>query len=137
MKLAKNTKKWIFKQRRFCKMQYFIKYLYCLSFWKFLTFPFKKAEKFLQNSQKDKCVGISFLINFVSCRPATFLKRDSDIDVFLWIMRNFSEHPFCRTPPGDWLHVFLNPWFVWDYQLTTNQQEIWNAVSLLKVEACL
>ena len=28
-------------------------------------------------------------------------KRDSGTEVFLWILQNFSEHLFNRTPPGD------------------------------------
>ena len=30
-----------------------------------------------------------------------YWKRGSGTDVFLWISRNFSEHLFDRTPPGD------------------------------------
>ena len=32
-----------------------------------------------------------------SCRSAILLKRDSNTDVFLWILRNFLEHLFWRT----------------------------------------
>ena len=30
-----------------------------------------------------------------------YYKRDPDTGVFLWILRNFSEQLFYRTPPGD------------------------------------
>ena len=36
-----------------------------------------------------------------SLRPATLLKRDSGTGVFLWILGNFSEHLFYRTPLCD------------------------------------
>ena len=32
-------------------------------------------------------------------RPATLLNRDSNTGVFLWSLRNFSQHFFSRTPP--------------------------------------
>ena len=43
MRLAKFIKQSIFKQKLFCLMQSFIKYLLYLSFSKLITFPFKKA----------------------------------------------------------------------------------------------
>ena len=53
-------------------------------------------------------------------RPATLLKKDSGAGVFLWILRNFWEHFFYRTPPDDCLWMILSlqeqmefwkPWF--------------------------
>ena len=41
MKLAKNIKKWILKQKHFCRMQYFIKYLcFCEIYFKFLKISY-------------------------------------------------------------------------------------------------
>ena len=39
--------------------------------------------------------------------PATLLKKISNASVFLWILRNFQEHSFYRTPLGDcfWLEL--------------------------------
>ena len=34
-------------------------------------------------------------------KVAGYWKRDSGTDVFLWILRNFEEHVFYRTPPSD------------------------------------
>ena len=33
--------------------------------------------------------------------PITLLKKNSGTSVFLWILLNFLEHLFHRTPPGD------------------------------------
>ena len=38
-----------------------------------------------------------FLIKLQTFRPVTLLKRDSNTGVFLWILRNFYKHLFCRT----------------------------------------
>ena len=46
----------------------------------------------------DKVAGLT---------PATLWKRDSDTDVFIWILQNFWEHFFYRAPIGDSLLVFL------------------------------
>ena len=54
----------------------------------------------LQNSQKNTCARVSFLMK-LQAKPATLLKKDSGTGVFLWILQNFQEHLFYRTPPGD------------------------------------
>ena len=38
-------------------------------------------------------------ISQISPRPAALLKRDSSTGVFLWILLNFQEHLFYRSPP--------------------------------------
>ena len=55
--------------------------------------------KISQYSQENNCVGVSFLIMLQAFRPATLLKRDSNIGVFLRILRTFKEQLFYRTPP--------------------------------------
>ena len=45
----------------------------------------KVLLKILHISQEITWMGVSFL----AFRPATLLKRDSNIGVFLWILRNF------------------------------------------------
>ena len=42
-----------------------------------------------------------FLIKFHAFRPSALLTRDSNTCVFLWILRNYQEHLFYRTLPGD------------------------------------
>ena len=40
-----------------------------------------------------------FLINLQAFGPATLLKRGSNTNVFLQILRNFKKQVFYRTPP--------------------------------------
>ena len=49
----------------------------------------KMFLKILQNLQKNMCLSL-FLNNVLQ----HYLKRDCDIDVFLWILRNFQEDRF-------------------------------------------
>ena len=54
--------------------------------------PVKKAFlEVLQNSQKNTCVRVSFLIKSqaIGLKPPTIIKRDSGMSVFLLILRNF------------------------------------------------
>ena len=46
-----------------------------------------------QNLQENTCARVSFLIKL--------WKKDSGKGVFLWILQNFQEHFFHRTPLGD------------------------------------
>ena len=55
-----------------------------------------------------------------SCKPAALLKRDSNADVFFWILQNFSERVFWRTS--------ANGCF-WFCKAATGQQ--WAAASVL------
>ena len=43
-----------------------------------------------------------------------YLKRESDAGVFLWILWNFQEHLFYRSPPDD---CFWANWYI-DVQMT-------------------
>ena len=54
--------------------------------------------KTLQSLQQNICHGVS--VDFWSLWSLSLLKRDSSSCVFLWILRNFFEHSFCRTPPS-------------------------------------
>ena len=51
-------------------------------------------QTFWDSHRKSLCVGVSFLIKVQPIRPVTFLKRDSNTDIFLWISGNtyFEEH---------------------------------------------
>ena len=42
-----------------------------------------------QYSQKNTCVGVSFLIKMQAFRPAAISKRDFNTNVFFWILPNF------------------------------------------------
>ena len=70
--------------------------------------------KISQNSKENTCVGVSFLITLQVSGLQLYLKRDSDTDVFLWILRNFQEYLFYRTPLDD---------YFWN-QLLVNMQEV-------------
>ena len=62
----------------------------------------KKAvlRNFAKFTGKHLCQSL-FLKKVAILRPATFLKRDPGTGVFLWILRNFLEHLFHRTPLDD------------------------------------
>ena len=51
----------------------------------------------LQNSQENTCARGSFLIT-LQAWSCNFI---SGTGVLLWILRNFKQHIFYRTPPGD------------------------------------
>ena len=54
-------------------------------------------RNFAKFTRKHLCQ--SLLFNKVAgLRPATLLKRDSGMGVFLWILQNFYKHLFYRTP---------------------------------------
>ena len=65
--------------------------------------------KISQNSQKNTCARISFLIRLQTLGLQLYLKRDSATGVFLWILCNFQERFFHRTPLDD---CFWN-WYYW------------------------
>ena len=54
-----------------------------------------------QNSQENTCIRASFLIKLQGSGLQLYQKRNSGTGVFQWILRNFWEHPFYRTPPGN------------------------------------
>ena len=54
----------------------------------------------LQNSQENTCTRISFN-KVAGWGLQLYEKRGSSTDVFPWILRNFCEHLFYRTPLGN------------------------------------
>ena len=57
---------------------------------------FKKV--ILKTFEKTQLFYWSLCFNkFVGCRPTTSLKRNSSTDVFLWILRHFSEYLWTST----------------------------------------
>ena len=71
----------------------------CLSGW--FTFSYLDVPISDSNSAFAQVQSL-FLNKIAGLRPASLLKTDSDTVVFLWILWNFEEHFFCRTPPGDY-----------------------------------
>ena len=62
----------------------------------------------LKSSQESTCARVFFLNKF-GFRPATLLRKRPGRGFFLWILRNFSEYLFYRTPPDDFFptHIYL------------------------------
>ena len=56
-----------------------------------------RSEKICKIHQKNTCARISFLIKLQASSLQLYQKRDSGTGVFLWTLRNFSEHLFYRT----------------------------------------
>ena len=54
--------------------------------------------KISQNLQENTCTTVSFLIKLQASDLQLYQKRDSGTGVFLWILQNFQEHLFYRTP---------------------------------------
>ena len=53
-----------------------------------------------QNSQENICARVSFLIKLqVSASVCNFIKKETDICVFLWILRTFKNNFSYRIPP--------------------------------------
>ena len=57
-------------------------------------------RNFAKFTGKHLCQGL-FLIKLQTWGLQLYLIRDSGTGVFLWILRNFSEQLFHRTPPDD------------------------------------
>ena len=51
------------------------------------------------NIHRKRLCWSLFLVKFQAWRPVALLKRDSNRDVFLWILRSFWENIFQRTLP--------------------------------------
>ena len=77
-----------------------------------------------------------FFSNVIALRLATLLKRDSNTGIFRIILRNFSEHLFYRTPPGDSFcksTSSITSWFKTDQKRRKKQLETYLRVSSLVV----
>ena len=55
-------------------------------------------RNFAKSTWKHLCQSL-FFNKFAGLRPTTLLKKEASKGVFLWILRNFKEHIFDRTPP--------------------------------------
>ena len=55
-----------------------------------------------KNSQEENtCTRVSFFNKFAGATCNFIKKGDSGTGIFLWILRNFWEPPFYKTPLGD------------------------------------
>ena len=67
----------------------------------------KVLQTFSQNSEESTCARVSFLINLEAwAYNLKHAKRGSGASVFLWVLRNFSEHFLYRTPLGNCFWIF-------------------------------
>ena len=57
--------------------------------------------KISQDLQENTCGKVSILMKLQPWCLQLHQNRDSDTDVFQWILKKFSEHLFYRTPLGD------------------------------------
>ena len=64
-------------------------------------------------TEKHICARVSFLIN-LQASACNFINKDSGSGVFLWILRNFWEHLFYRTPDK----------YIWEYLIITGSNVI-------------
>ena len=78
----------------------------------------KKVVLKFCNIDRKTPVLKSFLIKLQDFKAATLFKWESNSEVFLWILRNFEEDPFWRTPANGFFCItnvtftvfFWNPW---------------------------
>ena len=61
----------------------------------------------LQNSSEKTSIGVFSFSEVAGSRPAASLKRDSGTGVFVWTLRNFSEHLFLQNISGFCNSAFL------------------------------
>ena len=61
---------------------------------------------------KHLCQRSLFNKAFIKVIEATLLKRDPGTGVFLWILQNFKEQLFSRTPPDECFWTFSGAWQV-------------------------
>ena len=59
-----------------------------------------------------------FLNKVASLRPATWLKKDTDVGVLLWIFRNFQEHLLYKTLPGGCFCIFIKGFLLIRHEYT-------------------
>ena len=74
-----------------------------------------------KNSQESTCARVSFLIKLQAWGSGT--------GVLLWILRNFSENLFYKTPPDDWFQIYNTKTKayvpIWARSLTYQKGQSW------------
>ena len=73
----------------------------------------KVSFEISQNSQENTCARVSFLIKLQISGLQLYWKKDSGTGGFLWILRNFWEHRFHRTPLGNCFFILNVCWCPW------------------------
>ena len=81
--------------------------------------------KILQNSQESTCVGVSLR----TFKSAILSKRDSNANVFLWILRNFEEH--FRTTAFYFMKKNRHNW-----RLNNSSKKILNQWKYINLQFC-
>ena len=69
-----------------------------------------------------------FSIKLQTWRPATLLRRDSNMEVSLWNLRNFYKHLFYRTPPVaifETVHAFSSRFITYQNRKSRLEWEPW------------
>ena len=85
-----------------------------------------------QNSQESTCARASFLMKMQASGLQLYSKRDSDTGVFLWILWNFLEHLFHRTPLGNSFYNLIWQDAISQYLLLRFNQGNWLLFGKLK-----
>ena len=99
---------WQGKKRLVCKLHYlYFGFLKDRSRRSQMYFRLGTLKDFPMFTEKYLCWSL-FLINIQAWRPATLLKRDSNICVFLWNFRNFLQ----GTPSGYFWKYLMNSVFI-------------------------
>ena len=64
-----------------------------------------------QNPQKNTCARASFIMGLHTSGLQLYWGGDSGAGAYLWILRNFYEHIFYRTPLGDCFCKLFGNWW--------------------------
>ena len=95
----------IFMKQIIIVLFWIIIYSYLLLATLFTTTKFFKIgvlKNFSQFTRKHLCRSFFSISQY----PAAFLIRDSDIDGFLWILRNYQEHHFYKPPWDSYFCIY-------------------------------
>ena len=107
----------------------------CLSFYsEAATRGIQLKNAFLEiswNSQENTWARVLFLIKLLTLGPQFYWKRDSGADVFLWILWNFLEQPFVRTPVVA-ASIYIQP-LTWIIGITSKNSTALLTINILKV----
>ena len=80
-----------------------------------------------QNSQENTCARVSFLIKLRAWVLQLYLNRESGTGFFLWILLNFKEHLFYRTPPvaaSVFYNLYLSKYVQWKKKMSISSYHV-------------
>ena len=78
-----------------------------------------------------------FLRNFAKftwkhpCQNFFFNKVAGPSHVFLWVLQNFQEYFFYRTPLGDWFYNFYQKVIVWSFGSIFKIRSLWTVLVII------